>query len=319
MKPNDAAKRVLPYIGVYSLDPSANASDPMKRQLQTSDLEFMAGCMTGALGEMFIDGPADLSETRYGTSMRGPEGITLTCTKYSTTVSGVTTWRNSMIGCTCRISGDGNDNEFVSQTQLLNPYMGAPGTSAQMGIVYGDAMMLPAGTDSVIDSVQVPLLFPLSPVTSRQEFRAWTVPSRFGNAPFHSPGSNWFIQQNKPTGQPSIWFAEARFTPTLGYLPIFLLVNPMPQADYALSMRIKIEPPTILATDIGDANTAPDIPIPANWQETIFMPYFTQRFTAHSSFSNKDAKVEIGRQYQRAKEKLQGWRVSGAPAYGHFI
>lgn len=315
MTPTAIASRCLPLIGVYSFDTSVNQNDASKRPVCDGDKTFIAGCITGAMGEMFEDGPASLSEDRYSSVLLGPTGITLNVTQYSTAITGVTAWNARMIGQTVRIQGDAQDNVFISQTTLLRPYMGvtAAGISAT---VFGDAIQLPQGTDSVLEPVEIPLISPLLCAKSAEEFRAWGVPYQTpGN---RRPDSNYYLERNKPGGQPSIWFAEGRLTPTLTYLPIFLRVNPMPGQDYPITLRRKLEPPVLALADIGTPDTPSTFVLPVPWHESVLLPYVLQRFTAHEAFLNKDAKQEINRQYQAARVKLLSWTPSGSASFGQY-
>lgn len=321
MKPNDIGRRLLPYIGIYVLDPTFNANDAQKRQLIQSDVEFLAGCITGGIAEAYADGPAALSERRFGEVLRAPQSFVVGLTKYSKAITGFSGYQSWMQFCTCRMGGDDQDNEIVNGTTLLNPYMGETNGAVNLQI-WGDTVPLPQGTDSVLSPVELPRTVPLMPATSREEFRAWNLPHDYGNPP-QRPGSTYFIQQNKTQGQPAVYFCEAHNDPALnlGYIPLYLHVNPMPMMDYRIQMRLKAEPPTYTYEQIlnlVNPEEIPDFVFPMNWQESVMLPYIAQRFTAHSSFTNKQAKEEISRQYQAARVKLLSWTPTGSASIGQF-
>jgi hypothetical protein len=318
MKPQDFALRLLPYIGVNSFDLTANPDSVLKRPQLAGDLEFLAGCMTGGISQIFADGTSAWSEQRYGDVLHAPTSVAgIGVTQYSKAIT-FSGYQNWMQLCTFRLGGDDQDNELVSGTQLLYPYMGSTGTVS--GVVYGDTLKLPQGTDCVLDPVELPKTVPLIPSTSRQEFRAWNIPHDYGNPP-QRPGSTYYIQQSKSIGQPAVYFCEPHNDPALGlsYIPLYLHVNPMPNQAYRLYMRLKIEAPTFQASDFGDASSAPDIPIPANWHELVVYPYVAMRFTGHNGFTNKQAKEEILRQFQAAKEKVISWKPTASATIGQFI
>lgn len=317
MIPNDAFKRMLPFIGVTVLDLSANANDPGKRQLLQSDIDFGAGCQTGALEEIYAGGPAAISERRLAFVLNKPTTISVTTVSLSTAIT-VSGWQDWMIGCTVRIPEDSQDNEFVSATELLKPWMGET-SGVQPSTVYGDAVKLPEGTDCVLEPVEIPLWKPLVPATSREQFITWNLPTGYRNEV--QPGVSYYVTINKAVGWPVVWFAEAAFDPSEDFLPIFLRVNPMPSQAFSITMRARLQPPVITAADIYDgtpSDPGPDFNIPLSWHESVFLPFAMQRWTAHPSFTNEGSKKEIARQYQVAKNKLDSYAASGAASLGEY-
>src|SRR6478609_6271849 len=116
---------LLRRIGVPSYDPAANAMNQNRRGLCAGDLDEALNAINGAMEECFALGPIELSEQQQAGVLRAATAVSLDVTQYSTTIANLTTWADWMQGCTIRIAGDSRDNELISETQLLRPYMGA--------------------------------------------------------------------------------------------------------------------------------------------------------------------------------------------------
>src|SRR3954471_19138884 len=114
---------LLRRIGVLSYDPAANATNQNRRGLCTGDLDEALHAINGAMEECFALGPIELSEQQQAAVLRAATGVTLDVTQYATTIANLTAWAGWMQGCTIRIAGDSRDNELISQTQLLRPFM----------------------------------------------------------------------------------------------------------------------------------------------------------------------------------------------------
>lgn len=299
------AKLMLRRIGVTSLDPDANQQDANKRGIVTGDLEECALAITAALQEIYSDGPANLRERQVGAVLRVPTSVTFTATQYSTTISGFSGFASWMRGCTVRLSGDLYDNEIISATELMRPYMGSTGSNT--ATVYADAIQLPDNQECVMEPVETPNWPILTPCATKEEF------SRFVSYTTSAPsladtGSSYIGFQNKIAGDPRAWIAEARFMPGVQSIPIFLRFNPMPSAAIPVRYRTKIKPVTITAEDIGNTTTEPDLAIPVDWHESVLVPIALQRFTAHPALANNAVAIkEIGRQYGAAQRILAGW------------
>lgn len=246
------ALRLLKHIGVTSLDAEDDANAINQRGLVAGDLDDVAVAITAALQEITGEGPSALSEQRVAGVLRGPQVVELGVTQFTTNVGSFPDFDSRMIGCTVRLAGDEQDNEIVSETELLRPYMGVSG--AVSATVYGDAFLLPSTVKNIMDPVNIPGLPDLSGVTTREEFE-------FANTEDYRSHqrSNDHSRYTAPksSGRPCIWYCEPRLSAT-GSLDFLLRITPMPDQAYSITFRAKKKPPTITGANIADGGTYPD-------------------------------------------------------------
>ena len=314
MTVQEIALDLLSYIGVTSLDPEENTNDLNQRGLQSVDLPMAARAITAAIQEIFDISPTAISEQRYADVIRAPKDITFTATKYSRQITDVVGWEDWMDGCTVKVSGDGLDNEFISESELLRPYPRASGI--QSGTVYGDAIALPANIRNVLEPVESPNVWRLSASENRDNFRMWNSPFMTG-ARGHGAGfTSYYTTQNKSIGEPVVYLVEPRHDPNLSYLRLFLRFNPMPSQDYPITFRVKVKPPIITAQDIGSDVVDPMSIVPIEWHESILLPFALKRWCKHPAFDNEGAKQMIMSEYQTARMMLEGFapRISSVEA-----
>lgn len=305
------ALRLLKYLGVTSLDPTVNANNTNQRGLVDGDLDDVAACITAALQEVFTEGPSAISETRFASVLPAPLAVTFTATQFSATISAFSGYQSWMAGCTVQINGDDSDNEIVSATALLRPYIG--GSGAVSGQVLGDAVLLPATLQNVMDPVRCSgITRELSSASSREEFEYWSHPH---HCTHRWPGGvGYSTMYRKRVADPLTWLCEAQYTGTAGTLPIFLRVNPAPQRAQTITCRAKRRPQTILQADIT-ADTA----IILDNAESILLPFALQRWTAHPLFGGSAGTLaEIARQYKEAKSQLAALVPQISPTQGNY-
>lgn len=317
MTPRDIVKLKLKYIGVLSFDPATNANSVGRRAIEAGDVEFACACLTGGIEEMLEDGPAALSEKRYSNVLRAPTNVTLDVTNGSATIANLTTYAAWQIGCTIRIAGDNDDNEIVSSTELLRPYLGATGTG-RAAVVYSDAIKLPGTIKNVLDPVKLPNIIPLLGTSDRERFM------RFGqDTPMDAmrqPEYASYILQNKTIGQPAIWMAENAIDTTVAGGNTFLRFNPMPGQAYSVTAKVKVRAPIYTPADIftsSNYDTDPGAVIPVDSHASIVLPFALMRFTAHPSFDSKAVR-EIERQYAVARKLLSSCKPTITTEAGDY-
>lgn len=281
-------KAALRRIGVLSYDPAQNATNQNRRGLCTGDLDEVLIAINGGAQECFALGPIELSEQQQSTVLRPGTGLTLDATQYSTTIANLTTWASWMQGCTVRISGDGQDNELISATQLLRPFMGVTGTGL-VATVYGDAVALDSASMTVIEPVEIPQWGPLTPST--RPFQYW-VGSRQNSDGLLLNGS----LQSKPTGRPCEWTVETRNIATNAFTQRILRVFPMPDSAYSLSFRVQVKPPVYSQSDLYAGTSYgvdPGTIIPFDWVESTLLPEVLRRFSTHPAFDGDVEKIRL--------------------------
>jgi hypothetical protein len=301
------AKDLLRYIGVVnSLDATANLTNLSTVTPDALDLQFVATTINGAYQEIFAGAPAALRERDVAEVLRAPTTVTVDATQFSKTIANLTTYASWMIGCTIRIPGDNQDNEIVSSTALLRPFMGTTATGIS-STVYADCIALDSTYSRVLGPVGIPGNPILRNARSKEEFvfgtgQEWSTPD--GNSIQPDPISSW--QRQKTLGQPAVWFTEARYDGTNTYLPLMLRFNPMPSSALAVGFKAKVKPPTVTTASIGtDAGTDTNITIPMDWVESILLPVSRQRFKAHPRFqASAESVAQITADYKIAIEIL---------------
>lgn len=240
------ALRMLRYIGVTQFTPQNPGSE--LESLGPGDLEDVANAMSGALQEMAGIGPAEAKEAPGYGILNAPANLTLTCTSASTAISGVTTWLPWMQGCTVRISGDSQDNEFLSQTKLARAYLGP--TGGQSGTVYGDCITLDDTIGKIIPPLWLPNQLQLFPATNRQDYMRSGMYSMVSYS-FGSPiGWPYYLYYQKPIGPPLTWFIDAAYDASLGYTQRRIRFCPMPPQQYSVAYTAGINPPRVTPASI---------------------------------------------------------------------
>jgi hypothetical protein len=289
---------LLRRIGVPSYDPAANATNQNRRGLCIGDLDEALHAINGAMEECFALGPIELSEQQQASVLRAATAFTLDVTQYSTTVANAAPWEDWMQGCTIRIAGDSRDNELLSATELLRPFMGTSATGAP-ATVYGDAVPLAASVLTVLGPVEIPEQMELAGVTGPHAFRR-----AIGSGFSRQANSANFAAQAKPIGQPTHWTVETRNLAAHAFTQRLLRVTPMPDKPYSLTYRVKVKPPTYTQADFYSGTSYsvdPGINIPFDWAESTLLPVALQRFSSHPAFDNPGMVAEIARQAELAK------------------
>lgn len=225
-------------IGASPVD---EASSLNGLNLSAGDEAAIAIALTGGIQEMFALGPTALSEQPYNGVLRTPQTVTFNATQYSTTISSFATWASWMEGCT--VQGLGDDNELVSATQLLKPFMRSSG--AVTATVYADCIRLPDWVKNTMEPVSTPCYRRLNAATNREELSYWA--SGCGCTP-QVPTD--YAPRNKTTGEPCTYYVEPRYDPTAGALALFIRFNPMPRSAMPVGFRVKRKPPIVTTVDL---------------------------------------------------------------------
>lgn len=313
-------KRLLRLFGVTSLNPASPANQPFP--IEPTDLDDIVGVINSSLQDIFDTGPLEDREKNLGGSLHGPTAITLTATNGSSVISGLTTYAAWMLGCTIRISGDSQDNELTSATQLVRPYQGTTG-SVIPATIYGDCIQLDDTVSKVLSPVSLPNQIPLISCTDRFQFMRQSgyplVVTSTGSAygyPFF-----WFVQ--KIISRPLFWYLEGAYTAGLSYVPRRIRVGPMPDQPYAIGYKAAMTATSIAATDIdpGDHTTDPGVlfPLPDSQVESILYPICCQKLTGLAQFKNDGTKAEIARAYRVSLDRLRGIRAQGAVTFARYV
>lgn len=297
LTPHQIGLAMFRRIGLLSFDPAQNAVNQNRRGLCAGDTDEALIALNGAMEECFALGPVELSEQRQASVLHAATGITLDVSANSTTVANVTTWAAWMQGCTVRIPGDTGDNEFISQTALLRPFMGSTGTGLS-STVYGDAVPLDQSISRVMGPVRIPQQMELAGVEYPFGFDQATAAGFRSSQDFVN-----FSMTQKPIGQPRFWAMETRNIATNAFTQRFLRVTPIPDHAYSLTYRVKVKPPTYVLSDFYAGTSYgvdPGTIIPFDWAESTLLPIALARFAMHPAFDPAQA-ATVAQQAETAK------------------
>lgn len=299
-------KRGLRWLGVTSLDPTSPVNQAFP--IEPTDIDDVLSCLNAAFQQYFKDGPSELRESNVGANINAPTTVTMDVTNGSTTMANFTGFASWMVGCTCSIVGDTQQNEITSQTLLARPYQGSTGTGVEC-TVYNDAVQLDWTVAEVLDPVFIasPSMTFLRPVTSRMEFAKLagvplvTTPDGFAyDWPFF-----WIVQ--KSISRPLWWYLEPAYYSALGYVPRRIRLAPMPNAQCSLGYRIastatRYTQADVYATPYTDPGTL--LPINDGEVESLLMPIFVKKLSELPTFKNKDCMPSILSGFQEAKAEI---------------
>lgn len=244
-------KRLLHRIGVTQFQPQPAGSD--LPDVTDSDLDEVAACISGAMQEIHDQQPAVNMEVHAGGVLPGPTNLTLTTITNSQVISAVTTWAAWMAGCTVRITGDDQDNQFVSATRLARPFMGA-GASGIAAQVFGDCLTLESNHSRALGPIFLPNQLPLNIADTFEQFlreTGWTdyTNGRTGQA-LYGPD---YLFIRKTISRPRTVYAEGAYDTALAYVPRRLRFAPLPDQAYAVGFRAVVTAPRYTRADLVSA------------------------------------------------------------------
>lgn len=299
------------HSGLTSLDPLVDVDVNLMRRLESRDIPDAVMCINGALEESYSLAPISLTGRPVGGVLRPAQAVTLTATQYSTTISALTTYASWMLGCTIRIGGDELDNQIISSTELLRPYVGSS-ASGIGATVYADCIPVSSAYMAVIEPVRILGTAPVRMVGSEEEFYAYNRRPRYYSATGNGATRyGWGYEDtvaNKTIGQPRLaradWLALGTAQPSL-----FLRFNPMPDRVYSVTFTGQLAPPVITAADIwtnGTPTVDPGTIVTLPFPYSVLTAFCLKRWTANPTYSPRggDQIAEIDRQYQDAKRAM---------------
>ncbi len=292
-------QRVIPVV-------AAGIDDPLPDVIDV---------MNGALQEMVALGPTFVYRARRAVKIYAPTVVSLpavTAGALSFTLTTSQGWQDWMLGCSMRV-GTERWNEIVSRSgdtvKVLQP-MEASGAATMM--VYHDAVVLPDNVLRVMAPVAWADAHLLSPVDSLGDLHSRSYQG-FGEEDYGTgTSSNAFGSRNVTAAAPTVYFVDSVFepndvTPCEGRIRL----APMPRETGVLQYRARLTPAPLTRDDIYAATGSPnddpgtEIPVPADYVESVFLPICKQRLTASPYFRNAEVKPEIERQFLAAREILK--------------
>lgn len=322
---NVTVARGLRYLGVTSYDPTTPALQAYP--IEPTDIDSVLSCLNAAFQQYFKDGPSELRESNVGANINAPTEVTMDVTNGSMVIANFSGFASWMIGCTCAITGDSQQNEITSQTLLARPYEGSTGTGV-VCTVYNDAVQLDWTVAEVLNPVFIasPSMTFLRPVTSRMEFAKLagvplvTTPDGFAyDWPFF-----WIVQ--KSISRPLWWYLEPAYYSALGYVPRRIRLAPMPNAQCSMGYRITSTATRFTQADVYVNSPSPYtdpgtlLPINDGEVESLLMPIFVKKLSELPTFKNKDCMPNIMTAYNEAKDEISNIHAQAdAPIWGGYM
>jgi hypothetical protein len=195
------------------------------------------------------------TESQSGALVQGPETLTnITATNGSATVvvPGYQAW---MAGCTIQLAGgDPNQNQLRNATTLGRAYAGSTGTVS--GVIYGDAVQLPADVSAIMPPVILMGEHELAPIDGPKEGLI------VGDLGYGLGG----VHGNRDVGTPRAY----RLEHDGGALRMRLY--PMPDRAHTVQFTKRSKPQKFTAFGTTE------ILVPGDDAEAILLPIFDMRF-----------------------------------------
>lgn len=212
--------------------------------------------INGAMEEIYSIGPLHNAKRNFGAIIKAPVTLSLTFTQYSETVwIDPASWEEWMLGCTCRIGGEEQDNMILdhdSGTNIITLRRGIIGATGSKSItVWNDSIPLDDEAGEIF-KVSIPGMNKLAPVASpdgldRQSGATpWEDDYRFnlrGNL------ARTAEEKSDYPGTPLRYFVDSFHRPDQKP-ERRLKVSPLPDQDLALDYRARVVPPKFTSNDI---------------------------------------------------------------------
>ncbi len=252
-------------------------------------------CITGALQELHGLRP-EAFRIRRAIALPAPETISATLTAGSTSATFATT--RDLRGCSFR-NGDAWNQVAAAAASpgnaIVQPWTGTTGTHALT--IYGDATLLGSDLWTVTGDVHLEGFGQLRPCPDRTTYTAyrdelWAMD--YGRRPPSLSRPRW-------RGMPEAWWVESA-TLAGARNQLYLRFAPVPDRSYSVSFDVGLSPREIVVTDLS--NNTISLPVPADFYDSILIPFVLQRWTGSPWFRNAEAQQEIARQYKVAKALL---------------
>ncbi len=210
----------------------------------------MLDAINSGLSKTYANLPPIYRRTKGSSVLRAPVSVSLTCTKYSTTISPA--FSEDDRGKTLVIPEDQGDNEIVSTVQIANQYLGTTGTKEST--VYSDCVWLDEGIVAVVSHPKI-IVGSCKRALCRvdaEQFRLW------GNG------------ANKCVGAPTQYYVAPVGQSMNGSPMALMKVHPMPDQDYRIEFEMEVQPKRFSFTDL---NNSVHIPIQEAYIESILVPF----------------------------------------------
>lgn len=220
--------------------------------------------------------PDHLKITQASVRLNAPETITIGVTNGSANFTGWTPTQDQLYA-SLRIDGDTNlDHRAVSETELLDEYLGLTGT--QSATLYYDVVNFYQPIEAMASQPRLDVDGRF--LTHNQDHPMWT-------------GSD---QNRKTIGRPHYYKIEKNAVNNGSEVMFSLRVDNLPDQDYRLRMDVRMAPTKIAFDDLV---TPVDLPIRDDQVESVLLPIARNELTISELWKNKD---KIGRVKERAEK-----------------
>ncbi len=282
-----------------NIPPSATADNPLPSILDA---------IHGAMQELVCLGPPFQLKAPRSYLVKPPAAITVpTLTAGATTFSLTILqgWLDYFLGCSVLFTGETTYNQIIGRASttvtLLNPIR--TGGTNVTGTVYCDSIILDTDVIQVLRPVTIVGRTQLQPLARLDD-----VLFALHGTTWDSPDNSDAIVSRNTTGNPAFYFVDQFYSSVLSEPVKRLRLAPMPSrlTSDDLTIQAILSAPTFDTDDIygagpGYADPGVAIPVPDPFAISVFLPVMLQRLTGSPYWRNKEAAVEINRQYTAAR------------------
>lgn len=202
--------------------------------------------------------------------------VSITVTQGSTEIVGGSL-SSLAYGRTIRINGDGIDNQIVSSTELLHPYVGPSGIA--QAIIYSDSVTMPEPYSELVGNPRI--------LDTGRELANKKIPVTWG-----------VIKRIAP---PRCYWVEANAQGAEGNPPALIRFDTLPDRDYRMQVEVTIAPSRVNFSDL--LSPGPEIRLRAEHLESFLIPIARGILTASSFWKDKETKTAARDAAKEAESK----------------
>lgn len=222
-------------------------------RLSFTEKDDLLEAANAALQQIYNALPIYFKEQTQGFVLPGPIKISgVGVTQYGKVVTGIT-FTAAQFGQTVVLAGDPGWNQIIGTNQLLNPFMGATGTTT--GTIYGNALFSST--------------YPFDRIIGDPQFADQSTWSMVRASIYRGNAApNWFLQQS--VGRPVAWWTQT-YGQDQGQTTPFLCLRfaPAPDQAYAVNVRMGFWSNRLTLADYQNATS---LVVPDQFIETALIP-----------------------------------------------
>lgn len=236
--------------------------------------------INGALQKLHALTPHIYKETQGSIYVAAPETITLTVANGSNDITGYA-FTDDQRNCTIRIDGDPVDNQIVSASSLLHPYLGASGSVS--ATIYHDAVEMPEPYEELIGRPRN--------LSGSREFLALLTDRSI------------LEYQSKTVGDPDRFWVEANAVNQVPNAPAVIRFDSLPGQAIRYQCRFTLAPSRINLTALVSPGTK--LPIREEHVEIYLLPIARGILADSELWRDQESKSSAKNDAELAEKKYE--------------